>query len=827
MATIYGTSSSDTITSGTTYNTDGNDEIFGYDQFALNLSEDGDDLINGGLGNDTIRGGTGIDNINGGEGDDTLSAGPNAQYTATDYSFNTSDFIDGGTGTDTVLINYQSIVSIATGQPFAVNCLFSAAGAAQVILNGIFYAENIQNVERASIYTGGADDIIGGTRGDDIINVGNGDDVVDGSAGNDTISDALGTIDIDGGAGTADKLNLYRGADTLAVEFSAVTGLLRVGGVNMGSAVNVEQFVVSGGSAGDTLTGNGNIGQYYGLDGNDTINGGSGNETIQGGFGDDILNGGGGNDIIEDGFGKDSINAGAGDDLVNFYAFGFFESGESYIGGSGTDRLDFNFSSVTSFNLSTATISGFETATLANWLYATDYTVTMSSAQLGQFTSVELAKHFTNRMTIKLSDNGALNFAGEVINFITMQLADGGQTISFDGASVGTLSINSEKVLGGTGNDFITGYDIVGKRFTATGGAGNDTMIGKASSVSFDGGAGNDIMRGGTGLSDGVGFSSATTGVVVDLRKTGQQNTGDGLDTISGMENLGGSNFNDTLIGNTANNFVSGGFGGNDTLQGLGGADQLFGGDGLDTASYSLSKAGVRVTLSSTGTFSLATGGDAAGDTANSIENLTGSGFVDVLIGNAAANVLTGNAGNDTLNGDSGNDRLNGGTGFDVVIGGKGRDTLTGGSNSDDFRFARGDSGQTEGAMDRITDFAKGAVNVGDEFDFSSVLTIGGSAAVATATSASINQSTGIATFAAGSGATMADALSDIATRMTSATNSLGEFAVFRVGNTGAFHVFVSDGVAGVGPNDVLVQLTNITSIGSINLTGGDLTILA
>ena len=51
-------------------------------------------------------------------------------------------------------------------------------------------------------------------------------------------------------------------------------------------------------------------------------------------------------------------------------------------------------------------------------------------------------------------------------------------------------------------------------------------------------------------------------------------------------------------------------------------------------------------------------------------------------------------------------------------------------------------------------------------------------------------------------------------------------FALFQVNGTGAFHVFISVGVAGVGPNDVLVQLSNITAISTIDLTGGDLSIL-
>ncbi len=128
--------------------------------------------------------------------------------------------------------------------------------------------------------------------------------------------------------------------------------------------------------------------------------------------------------------------------------------------------------------------------------------------------------------------------------------------------------------------------------------------------------------------------------------------------------------------------------------------------------------------------------------------------------------------------------------------------------------------------MDVINDFTKGAVGTGDRFDFSAVLAIGGSANAATAneprsTRRPHRQLRG------GIGTTLADALSDIANRFTSAVNLAGDFALFQVNGTGALHIFVSDGVAGVGANDVVVQLASITSVGAINLTGGDLTILS
>jgi myo-inositol-hexaphosphate 3-phosphohydrolase len=128
---------------------------------------------------------------------------------------------------------------------------------------------------------------------------------------------------------------------------------------------------------------------------------------------------------------------------------------------------------------------------------------------------------------------------------------------------------------------------------------------------------------------------------------------------------------------------------------------------------------------------------------------------------------------------------------------------------------------------DTITDYAKGKLNVGDLIDYSVNLILGGSAAIATDSQASINQNTGIATFAAKSGTTLQDALNDVATRFTSATDAAGEMAFFKVANKGNFYLFISDGTAGVSSNDVLVELTGVTSISSIDLTSGNLTITA
>lgn len=124
------------------------------------------------------------------------------------------------------------------------------------------------------------------------------------------------------------------------------------------------------------------------------------------------------------------------------------------------------------------------------------------------------------------------------------------------------------------------------------------------------------------------------------------------------IEGLGGD---DTLIGNKGDDHLLGGTGndglygddGNDLLYGGPGADRLYGGPGLDWAVYKYSKVAVSVNLAT----GQATGGEAQGDTFDSIEGVVGSNFADTLIGNAFANSFRGGAGGDFIDGGAGIDR--------------------------------------------------------------------------------------------------------------------------------------------------------------------------
>jgi len=104
-----------------------------------------------------------------------------------------------------------------------------------------------------------------------------------------------------------------------------------------------------------------------------------------------------------------------------------------------------------------------------------------------------------------------------------------------------------------------------------------ENLTGSIYNDTLEGTAGNNVLAGAAG-NDTVSYANATSGangqgVTVNLALTTAQNTiRAGTDTLSGFENLTGSQFNDTLTGSSGNNTLTG-LSGNDTLTGAGGND--------------------------------------------------------------------------------------------------------------------------------------------------------------------------------------------------------------------------------------------------------------
>ncbi len=259
----------------------------------------------------------------------------------------------------------------------------------------------------------------------------------------------------------------------------------------------------------------------------------------------------------------------------------------------------------------------------------------------------------------------------------------------------------SDTLYGDDGNDFLDGGTENDLLF---GGAGDDTIVGGAGDDTLQGGTGNDSLVGGQGM-DFADYSDATGGVFVDLVASRASLGGIGIDTLSGIDGLIGSDFNDTLRGfdgsstapgDTYTNVFYGGAG-NDLLEGLGGNDSLFGGTGDDTIDggadddWLFGDAGNDSILGGLGndTIDGGAGNDiiAGGAGADSIVGGLGDDSID---GGADNDRIFGNEGNDTLLGGAGDDYIDGGENDDLIFGGIGNDILLGGAGNDTLRSGTG-----------------------------------------------------------------------------------------------------------------------------------------
>ncbi|VAW13987.1 hypothetical protein MNBD_ALPHA11-1153, partial [hydrothermal vent metagenome] len=452
-----------------------------------------------------------------------------------------------------------------------------------------------------------------------------------------------------------------------------------------GVTVNLDGSASAGGdAAGDTLT---SIERVIGSAFADTLNGSVANETLEGGAGDDILNGGAGNDTLVGGADNDTLIGGAGADSLD--------------GGSGIDIADYSASSAgvnvnmdgtisTGGDAAGDTLTSIEQVTGSAFADTLSGTGGVDTINGGGGDDVVIGGAGADNLdggadvdTLDYSASGA----GVTINLASNSAAGGdaaGDIISnFENV---TGSTSADNLVGNGGSNVLTGGagdDIL------NGGAGDDSLIGGADDDTLIGGAGADSLDGGSGI-DIADYSASGSGVTVNLDGSASAGGDAAGDTLTSIERVIGSAFADTLNGSVANETLEGGAGDdilnggagndtlvggadNDTLIGGAGADSLDGGSGIDIADYSASSAGVNVNMDGT----ISTGGDAAGDTLTSIEQVTGSAFAD------------------TLSGTGGVDTINGGGGDDVVIGGAGADNLDGGADVDTLDYSASGAGVT------------------------------------------------------------------------------------------------------------------------------------
>ncbi|HEY9621897.1 MAG TPA: calcium-binding protein [Crinalium sp.] len=480
-----------------------------------------------------------------------------------------------------------------------------------------------------------------GNNADNVLIGTDGDDRLFGLGGNDLLDGRFGFDYMDGGAGN----------DTTTYDFyyGSINANLQTGAVSF----------PGGGPGADTLV---NIENVIGSHGDDVI--------IGDGF-DNYLSGGEGNDILDGSFGFDTLDGGAGDDTAtyDFYSRGInadLRTGQVSFPGNGSDRFDtlINIENVIGSHGDDIIIGdGFD-----NYLSGGDGNDILD----GSYGFDTLDGGAGN-------DTTTYDFYAGGIN---ANLQNG--VVSFPGSGsdrTDTLA-NIENVIGSHGDDVIVGD---GFDNSLSGGDGNDILDGSYGFDTLDGGAGNDTTT----------YAFYAGGINADLGTGKVFFPGSGTDltdTLISIENVIGSQGDDTIIGNALDNTLSGGVG-NDILNGKGGNDKLIGGAGNDI--YIVNDAGDQVTeLGNEGTDLV--GSSVTYTLSNQVEHLKLTGTSNINgTGNTLDNTLAGNAGVNTLDGAAGNDTL-------IGLGGK--DVLKGGTGADKFVF----TAATDGG-DRITDFSKQA----------------------------------------------------------------------------------------------------------------------
>ena len=569
---------------------------------------------------------------------------------------------------------------------------------AQTPMQGTGAAETINGA--------GAPDLIYGLAGNDVLNGRGGNDTLRGGAGNDVLDGGTGHDALYGGDG--DDIYVVDDVRDRAAEVGAGGGRDEVrASVDFVLEGNIERLVLTGGGAIDgtgnaianLISGNGAANRLIGMGGDDVLAAGAGNDTIDGGTGDDLLDGGAGRDALQGGDGNDIFIVDNALDVVI----------ETDAGG-GSDEVRSSVGFMLGDNVERLVLTGDRAINGAGNALANTLVGNGAANRLIGMGGNDVLAGGTGNDTLDggagddVIDGGsgtdtldyALVGAGVTANLISQSAQNTG------GAGMDTIR-GIENVIGTAFNDALTGNEFGN---ILTGGNGDDLLVGNL---------GNDTLAGGAGI-DTASYATATAGVRVNLALATAQSTGGaGSDTVSGIENLNGSAFDDQFTGDGGNNVLTGNAG-NDVLVGGLGNDTLSGGAGIDTVSYASAAIGVTVSLLVTAAQNTVGAGI---DTFASIENLVGSAQADTLTGNAQNNAITGGIGDDlvdggsgadTLDGGNGNDVLKGGGGDDVLIGNAGRDMLTGGAGNDRFVYLATGQSPASANADRILDFAAGDV---------------------------------------------------------------------------------------------------------------------
>lgn len=636
----------------------------------------------GSAGADTLASSTNGHTLAGGAGDDTYVVGANVII---------QEDADAGIDTITTALASYSMSTAANVE----NLVFTGSGnftgqgnSENNVLTGGGGNDNLLGWDGNDVLNGGAgNDEIQGGDGDDILNGGDGDDSLYGGAGADQLIGGAGfdtarylnavTIDmltgLHGGDASGDTfvgVEAIQGssqADTFiagagADNFQAIGGvdLIDYSASTSGVSVNLTTGVASGGYAtGDVVTG---FETVIGTGLADTLASSTSGHTLNGGDGDDTYIVGATGITILDTAGDDTIQsllntfslAGYGqiERLVGSNA-GFTGTGNALdnvlTGGAGNDVLTGGFGADTLIGG-----AGFDTASYAD--STTSLTIDLSGST-PTVNGIGTGDTFNSIEKFVASFYNDTIFAGASVD--NVDAGSGIDLVSYRFSSAGiTIQLASPSSNGGdAAGDVFVGAEIY------EGSAFADVLYGDTASNTFIGGSGADTIEGG-GSVDSIWYLTSTAAVAVNLA-THSGSGGDAAgDTISGVENVLGSLYDDTLIGDASANKLEGGAG-NDTIDGGDGDDVIYGSWITDTGPLGTANPGPQADVLN---------GGAGNDTI-----LTNYQFSPTL---DAGSIVHGDAGNDIITvgsayafGDDGDDTITGGQGY-TIDGGAGADII-------------------------------------------------------------------------------------------------------------------------------------------------------
>jgi Ca2+-binding RTX toxin-like protein len=491
--------------------------------------------IIGGSGNDVLAG-DGFQNVlDGGAGTDMADYSASARGIAvTLNSANDAKVIVGSTAEDTLRnienVTGSAFADVITGDALANillggsgSDLLKGAGGQDVIDGGAGsdtadFSDKTAAVVLALAGAANAIATVGGLAEDTVRNIesifgGAGADVLTGDGNSNTLRGGAGADSLDGGAG-ADTVDYRDKTKSVTVTLDGANPVtVKVGGVIEDTIRNFEN--ISGGSAGDTLTGDGLANVLIGNDGADTLRGGLGKDVLDGGNGVDTA------DYLEK---TDAISV-----TLNGTA-----SAAVLVGGTAED-----------------TIRGVE-----NILSGSGADTLVGDAASNMFRGALGADFIDGGAGVDTADYR------EKTASVDVTLLGASDSFVFVGGVAEDTIRNIENVFGGKGNDTLTGDDFAN---TLNGNDGKDLLTG---------GGGADILDGGA-ASDSASYRDKTASVSVTLDGATYTTVtvgGVAEDTIRNVENIWGGTGNDSLSGDANANLLSGG-GGSDILFGGAGAD--------------------------------------------------------------------------------------------------------------------------------------------------------------------------------------------------------------------------------------------------------------